>query len=266
MVVDFHTHIFPEKVAKGAIEKLEGLANGKACTDGTYGGLRESMKEAGVDYSVILPVLTKPDQFKSVNQFAASHIGTEGIIPFGGIHPHAENYRGELDQIKEWGLKGIKLHPVYQNTFISDKRYLDIIRYALQLDLWVVIHAGIDIGYPTEVRAIPDVVLEMFERLPLRKGDNKIILAHMGGFDVWDGVEALLVGSDVYFDMSYSLGFMKEEQFVAIVRNHGANRIVFGTDSPWASQKEVLRMFRELPLSQEEKDMILYKNAANMLL
>ena len=60
MVVDFHTHIFPEKIAARTIEKLEKLANVKAFTDGREESLVASMRQADVDLSVVLPVVTKP--------------------------------------------------------------------------------------------------------------------------------------------------------------------------------------------------------------
>ena len=67
MIVDFHTHIFPEKIAARTIEKLENIANIKAFTDGREESLMASMEEAGVDVSIILPVVTRPEQFNTVN-------------------------------------------------------------------------------------------------------------------------------------------------------------------------------------------------------
>ena len=85
MIIDFHTHIFPDAIAERTIHKLETAANIHAHADGTLQGLQTSMKQAGVDYSVILPVVTKPSQFDSVNRFAASINGRNGILSLGGI-------------------------------------------------------------------------------------------------------------------------------------------------------------------------------------
>ena len=54
MIIDAHTHIYPEKIAAKAIEKLEKNSGVKAKTNGIESGLRESMKEAGIDYSLLL--------------------------------------------------------------------------------------------------------------------------------------------------------------------------------------------------------------------
>ena len=70
MVIDFHTHIFPDAIAEKTIAILEKASGIKADTDGTLNGLLQSMEVTGVDMSVILPVVTKPSQFESVNVFA----------------------------------------------------------------------------------------------------------------------------------------------------------------------------------------------------
>ena len=71
MIIDFHTHIFPDKIAARSIEALSKVSGVKAATDGTLNGLLVSMERSGVDLSVILPVVTKPSQFESINTFAA---------------------------------------------------------------------------------------------------------------------------------------------------------------------------------------------------
>ena len=85
MIIDFHTHIFPEKIASKTISVLEQKAGISAFTDGTLEGLKRSMQESGVDWSVVLPVVTKPSQFQTVNTYAAEINGKNGIFSFGGI-------------------------------------------------------------------------------------------------------------------------------------------------------------------------------------
>ena len=53
MIYDFHTHVFPDKIASKTIDKLEGYANIKAYTDGTLTGLKKSMKAGNIDCSII---------------------------------------------------------------------------------------------------------------------------------------------------------------------------------------------------------------------
>lgn len=263
MVVDFHTHIFPDSIAKKSMEYLEEQGGIKARTDGTLDGLKRSMQENNIDISVALPVVTKPSHFEKVNQFAASINKKEGIISFGGIHPDTKDYKVDLDRIKSMGLQGIKLHPDYQNTYVDDQKMIQIIRYAAELGLIVLLHAGIDIGLPEPVYCPPRRAANMLSLLD--NTDAKIILAHTGGYRQWDEVEEYIVGMNVWLDISYSLNHISDEQFVRIVKDHGADRVLFASDSPWESPGQTYRMLMQLDFSQEEFDRILYRNAMELL-
>lgn len=268
MIIDFHTHIFPEAIAQRTIEKLEAAANIKAHSDGTPTGLKASMQKAGVDYSVILPVVTKPSQFQSVNRYAASINGHDSILSFGGIHPDNEDIPQCLSFIRDLGLSGIKLHPDYQRVHINDPRYLEIITQAVNLGLIVTIHAGIDVGLPSEVHCPPDEAIQMLTYVKQHANHPehaKIILAHTGGWKQWDAVEELLVGKPVYFDLAYTFGFISSEQLLRIIQSHGANRILFATDSPWNDQAHDIQALRELGLAPAEEAAILGGNAARLL-
>ena len=159
------------------------------------------------------------------------------------------------------GIKGIKLHPDYQNVYIDDKRFLNIIDKASELDLAVLIHAGIDIGLPEPVHCPPDRARKMIDEIK----PEKLILAHYGGYGQWDMVEEYLVGEKVYFDTAFLVDRIEEEQFVRIVKNHGAGKILFGSDCPWTSQKDSVEFIKKLPISDNEKEQILGLNAKNLL-
>ena len=100
MIVDFHTHAFPQKIAAGAIAALEASSKVPAYRDGTAESLVASMRSAGIDRSVLLPIATKPTQVTSVNRFAAECSGTNGIVSFGSVHPDCENWRKILRGIR----------------------------------------------------------------------------------------------------------------------------------------------------------------------
>ena len=192
MIIDFHTHIFPDKIAVRTIEALEAKAGLTASTDGTLNGLLTSMEAAGVDMSVVLPVVTKPSQFETVNTFAASvNEQYQGkLLSFGGIHPDTEDYKKELDRIKELGLKGIKIHPDYQGVMIDDVRYMNIIEYADSLGLIILTHAGIDIGLPKPVHCPPDRMRKVLDALH----PKRMVVAHYGGWKQWEMVYQHLAG------------------------------------------------------------------------
>lgn len=261
-MIDFHTHIFPEKIADRTLAFLASRCHIDPFTNGTAPGLTASTREAGLELSVVLPVVTKPSQFDSINRFALQMQDPEdGLLSFGGIHPDNGDYKEKLRYIRAAGMKGIKLHPDYQGVMIDDIRYKRIISYATELGLLISVHAGFDPGYPDCVHCPPSLARDMIHDVQ----PDRLILAHMGGYRRWDEVEEYLVGEPVWFDTAAVLGEIPDDQFVRIVRRQGADRILFGTDSPWAGQKEYVRYLRDLPLTEEEKLKILRLNALDLL-
>lgn len=270
MIIDIHTHVFPEAIADKTIAALSQKAGSKAYADGKVSGLIASMDRAGVDCSVIAPVVTATRQFESINKFASEinekyaddmRNGLPRLISLGGIHPDSEDYKGQLDTLKSMGFKGIKLHPDYQGVFFDDIRYKRIVSYATELDMIILVHAGVDIGMPEPVHCTPKMADEVIRETEC----SKLILAHYGGFKLWDEVEELLVGRNIYMDMAFVAGYIEEEQFLRIVKNHGSDKILFGSDSPWAGQKETADWLNGLALTKEEKENIFWENAHTLL-
>ncbi len=260
MIIDFHTHMFPDKIAKGTIDFLAGICKVKPYTDGTYNGLRESAQEAGVDLCIALPAVTKVSQVDSINRFAANY-QEKPILSFGGIHPACENYKEILRQVKELGMKGIKLHPDYQDMYFNDIRYKRLISFASELGLIISVHAGVDPKCPQDVHCTPGMAREVIREVQ----PKKLVLAHLGGNLLWDDVERELVGLDVFFDTGVVLDHISQEQFLRIVRNHGVDRILFATDSPWKGQKEFVKTLSDMPLDPSEKELIFSGNACRLL-
>lgn len=266
MIIDFHTHIFPDRLAPRTIAKLEKIGKTRAFTDGTQNGLLASMERSGVDVSVVLPVMTSPEQFETVNRFAAQlneayEHKEKRLYSFGGIHPDSPDYKKQLREIQSLGLKGIKLHPDYQNTMFDDIRYMRILDYASQLGLVTVTHAGEDIGFPFDVHC----TMESIQRVLDEVRPQKLVLAHCGGFRSWEYVEEWIAGRDVYLDTAFTFDFIQKETFLGIVDRHGADKILFATDSPWSGQAESLEYLENLHLNKEDFENILGKNAQKLL-
>lgn len=267
MIIDFHTHVFPDAIAEKTIQYLAEESGYIPYGNGTLEQLLALMKKGGADHSVILPVVTKPSQFRSINQFAASLNGTNGLYSFGGIHPDDETPEAHLDEIKALGLYGIKLHPDYQDVFIDDPRYIRIIRYALSIGLTVITHAGVDDGCTGETKCTPDRILHMLDavyegNLP---SAPQIILAHAGSYKMYDEVLEKLCGLPVYFDLAYVLEAADPDALLSIIRTHGADKILFATDSPWGDVAKGAAVLREMPLTELELEQIFYRNALSIL-
>ncbi len=276
MIIDFHTHAYPDAVAPHALANMRSLAHCRFYTDGTVANLTRSMAQANVDYSVVLPVVTNPTKANVINNISIQNNGKNGLIYFGGIHPDTENYREELDRLVQFGIKGIKIHPQYQNTPVDDIRYLRILEHAAKLGLIVVVHAGVECAYPDRHLSNPKMIRNVLTQVE----GLSMVAAHMGGVQRWDCVAENLLDTSVYLDASCVLGriktiqyqfltkkvrLMNEDDFIKLVKCFGAERILFGSDTPWVSQKESVSVLKTLPLTDAEKNNILYKNAQKLL-
>ncbi len=266
MIIDFHTHIFPEKVAEKAIPKLAGVIHITPSTNGTADSLLDSMARAGIHTSVILPTVTNVRQFDSIIRFAQEinerDYPKEGprLFSIAGVHPDMPDYKEKLALISQMGFKGIKIHPDYQGVFFDDIRYMRILDKASELGLFTLTHAGYD-PYSPKVHCTAARARRVLDEV----APKNLILAHMGCNEFYDDSEELLIGQDVYLDTAYSICHMEREQLARMIKNHGTDKILFGTDSPWTDQKEALAVFRSLDLSPEEQEQILWKNGGELL-
>ena len=265
MIIDAHTHVFPEKIAERSISVLEKLGKQKAVIGGTVNDLLCSMEKNGVDYSVVVPVLTKPEQFESINRFAGEIGKLPGIIPFGAIHPLCENINKLLDYIVEKGFKGVKLHPDYQETDITDDGYIKILEGCRKRGLIAIIHAGIDPAYTDHVHCPPELSSAVVKELTTDKTKPFIVLAHMGGIGQIEKAERFLVGLPVFFDTSFVLDETDSTRTRELILRHGCEKVLFATDSPWRDAKQYIELIKQMSLGVEATDAILGKNCARLL-
>ena len=281
MIVDFHTHTFPDKIAAAAVEKLMHASHTRAFTDGTATELQKSRICAGIDRCVVLPVATSERQVPHINDAAIrmnESAAQTGLYSLGAMHPDFEGWHEELSRLAAAGIRGVKLHPPYQNTNIDDSRYLRVLTRAGELGLFVIIHAGLDVGLPGNTCAAP----EKIARALRLAGPVNMVCAHMGGWRCCEEAADLLGPTGVLIDTAFSIGRMtpahgddawKEDELgmledsaaLLLIRRFSKDRVLFGTDSPWADQKADLEHFLSLPLTADEKEAILSANAARLM-
>ena len=275
-MIDFHTHTFPDRIAAAAVGKLEQKAHATSFSDGTREGLLRCMQAAGIDHAVVLPVATNPLKCASMNDTSHALDGRDNLTYFAAIHPDALDWHKELGRAKALGFKGVKIHPVYQDVPIDDPRFVRILERCGELGLIVVMHGGLDIGFPGVERCSPQRL-----RAALRQaGPVTLVAAHMGGWRNWREVPENLLDTGVYLDTAYTLGaispidshyapeelpMLADERFVELVRIFGSHRVLFGTDSPWDDMSACVARIRALPLTEAEKADIFDSNARRLL-
>ena len=260
MIIDFHTHVFPDSLASGAIASLEKIAGIKAQTDGTVDGLLSSMDRGGIDKSVVCPVSTKPTQVTGINSWIIG-MKDDRLVPFGTLFPDMEQVDDEAKRLADNGIRGIKLHPDYQTFFVDDERVFPIYEACVRHNLIVLFHAGVDIGLPPPIHSTPSRLAIVLDRFP----DMTVVAAHMGGFRLWDDVDRYLVGREIYFDTAYIYLDLSEERFLTLARDHGASRILFSSDCPWFDQKKAMGVLDDWAFSNGERHIVYGGNAAALL-
>jgi len=259
LVIDFHTHTFPEKIAASAVKKLADISHYTPVSGGTEAELLAQMDKFGCDVSVIAPVATSIKQVSSINKNIKN---TDRLITLGAMFPEHPEFEAELDLLKSKGVRGVKLHSEYQNFRCDEKRMYPIYDALSQRGMFVLFHAGLDIGLPAPYGTCPDQTARVARDFP----NLKIVAAHFGGFDMYDAVCEHLCGlENVWLDTALCAYNMPEESFDKILSLHPTERILMATDWPWRSVGDTIKWIKEKNMDERVKDAILGENARVLL-
>ena len=261
-IIDFHTHCFPDRIAERAIKSLaKNSGNAVPAFDGTYGGLSDLIAKSKADMAVVLGIATNPKQQKNVNDFLIEINKNDNVVCFGSIHPDAHDAVEELHRIKENGLKGVKLHPDYQEFFVDDDRMFEIYDTINKLGLLLTFHAGVDIGLPNPIHCPPERLVKILSGFT----NTNVIAAHFGGWMMWQQVEEILCGKDIYFDTSFSYTRMPPDYAKSLIEKHGSDKILLGSDLPWSHIDNEIDFIKSLDLTILQEENIFSNNAMKLL-
>lgn len=253
-IFDVHAHIYPEAIAHRAVEALsKTYDDAPVRCDGTLGTLIARMDEAGIERFAAHSVATTPHQVHSINAFvmAAAKAHPGRILPFAALHPDTPDLPEVVDALVSAGFAGVKLHPEFQRFKVDEPRALRMFS-ALAGKLPVLLHCG---DYRCDNSA-PERVLNLIEKAP----GLTLICAHLGGWTNWEQAASMLMGQEIWVDTSSSLFALDAQTATRIIRGYGVDRMLFGSDYPmWVPGEEVERLLA-LPLTDGEKEKILWSN------
>lgn len=266
MIIDFHTHCFPDSLAPKALNALKDHAlqsHRFPCTNGTILGTESHLKKQGIDYAVICNIATNPHQQFKVNSFAISIAkSSKTLYSLGSLHPDSDDKKAEIERLKAAGIRGIKIHPDYMGTDINDPKFDEIFELCCDNNFFVVTHAGWDPVSPNHIHATPDMILSVIKKHP----NIRLIAAHMGGFSLSQNVIEKLLGNNIWLDTSLSALRPNEyDNLVYILKEHDPNKLLFASDTPWSYTNEELEFIYSSKLNSSRIDKILYKNATQLL-
>lgn len=256
--VDFHTHIYPEKIAVRATEALSSFFKKESGWPGTGENLEIFGKAAGIDKFVVLPVAIKSEQVRKINEFVIGQAHEyPDFIPFGSLHASMDGLVEEVEFLHQQGFQGVKIHPDQQQFALNDERMFPAYDYMSEIGMPILFHCGdlhSDLSHPWRTKKL----IQEFPKL-------KIVAAHFGGWTIFDEAYEILRKEQIHFDMSstmYAIGLEKTGKFI---KAYGAEKIFFGTDFPLCDQKVEKDNFLSLNITDVEKELIAYKNAEDFL-
>lgn len=255
-ICDVHAHIFPDKIAQKAVANIGSYYNIPMCEDGTVDTLLESSRQLGVNRCLVHSSATHVEQVKAINNFIAGVVKSHrNLIGFGTLHFDLADIDAEVERIIALGLKGIKLHPEFQHFVIDEPAMMPVYK-AIAGKLPLLIH----IGDPYRDSSSPIRLARVLDMFP----DLVVIAAHFGGYMMWEDSRKYLVGRNIFMDTSSSLAYLDPATAIAMIRSHGADKFMFGSDYPMWRQRDELDRFLRLDISEAEREAVLYNNAAKL--
>lgn len=257
LIIDGHTHVYPDRVAQKAI--AASPADLQRFGDGTVGSLTEVMAASGVDRSIALGVANTGDRVENANRFAGS-LDPQRFIGFGSVHPDLSPEEN-VASLRRHGLKGAKVHPMFQDLRLDDRRLLDTLD-AMAGEFAVVMHVGAAGKDPGD-RCSPAMLVDIVKAIP----NLDLIACHFGGYKRFEEAAEIVLGLPVYLDTSWppSVAEIGLDRVRAAIAKHGADRICFASDWPMADPAAEIEAIRALGLPDDEIEAILGGNLSRLL-
>jgi uncharacterized protein len=259
VIVDAHLHVWPDHIADAMqSQRPAGLP---LRFDGKLSGLLRTMDEAGIDKGLALGVAIKASNVARTNEFIGT-VPRDRLVPMGTVHPDLP-VEENLRHLRDNGIVGVKLHPLFQALSYADPRVHEILEALADAGMPVITHVGAGEDAEANERGAPALVRRVADALP----NLTLIACHYGGYHRLDEADQHVVGSHVTLETSWppTLAELEPRRLVALIRRHGADRVVYGSDWPMADPAAEIAAIRNLGLTDEEQDGILGGNLMRIL-
>jgi predicted TIM-barrel fold metal-dependent hydrolase len=259
MIIDAHSHVWPDRIAASALggNRVPGLS---ARGDGTVGGLTATMERTGVGISCCLGIANEARHVDKVNAFVAG-LASARRIGFGTVHVDL-SVEENMASLRRHGVRAVKVHPLFQGFALDDRRLWDVFE-AFGAEIAVITHVGEGGDARANALSSPKMVADIARRFP----ELRLVACHFGGYKILDDAEEMLCRADVVLETSWppSLKLLRPERVRRLIRNHGAERIVFGSDWPMTDPGEEVAAIEALGLTDDETKSVLGGTMARLL-
>jgi len=282
MIIDAHVHIFNQGIIENVAQKTEMVrrlhqeANEVRTRTGIK-TLEDSMKTAGVEACLLLPTAGPEKIYKTNSSFINAAAGSRHIYTAGTLHPDYLKNRDELSRFKSMGMRAIKLCSFSQGFTLDGEKTIALFNLIRDENrhndgnLFVILDtfysADKFFGTPAGHNTTPALLGELVRGYP----EIRFIGAHMGGLDapVKEIYEHLPPRDNLFLDTSNAAHTLERNDFIRLLKSHGHEHIVFGTDWPWFGYTGEIRLIEglcdEAGYSKGQKASLFGGNIARLL-
>jgi predicted TIM-barrel fold metal-dependent hydrolase len=234
------------------------------------------LDEAGIGRAVLLPLdCTSAHGCRVVSNQQVAWLMEQSsrFIGFASVDPNDAAAAKTLDRdVREYGLKGLKLDPALQRFDLGDReRAFPVYAACVDLGIPLLVHCGLSWAPRGLARLANPLDLEAaVQEFPTLR----FIIAHFGWPWVGEALMLALKHENVYLDTSiiYS-GTPTESLRHVLADTVGLNvldqglrgRVLFGSNYPRVDPKRVVNAVRQLRLEPRLEERILHDNAATLL-
>ncbi len=278
MLIDFHTHIFPEKVQKNREEFFAGEPEFKLLYDSPKslivgaGELIEMMDEQGVELSVIFGFPWRDEELaKQNNDYIIESVGKypDRLKGFACFDVSWDGAARETRRCLDQGLHGVGELAFYLSGI--DKKAISRLAPVMEVlkdsgNLPCMVHTNEPVGhqYPGKT----PVTLGQIYDLAMAFPDNKLVFAHWGGgIFFYNAMKRNVkdVLKNVWFDTAASPYLYDPSIYRLAVEAGMVDKILLGTDYPLLKPARYLKDIEQSGISDTDKEKILKGNAYSLL-
>jgi uncharacterized protein len=281
IVFDAHTHLFHPRVVKNVKKKTKMVQRLRLRTAGVEGrtsrsSLENDFKSNGIIGGLVLPTALV-HEVQAVNDSAFERVKDSQLNTAGTLHPGAKNIPEMLCNFEQRNIKAIKFCSFSQRFSLQDPKTFEMLeriqehnihsrsKFFLIFDTLML--ADFYFGSDPAHNTTPELLGELTNNFP----SINFIGAHMGGLlaPFKDIKTYLKPASNLFLDTSNGAHVLDENQYIELIKKHGPEHIIFGTDWPWFTHREEIRLqhtlFDKAGFTKEEKACIFANNILQLL-
>jgi predicted TIM-barrel fold metal-dependent hydrolase len=248
-MIDIHTHVqgYPAHIGQKFADDCRAAWGDRVPPGTTLEAHWTAM--APVERAVVFGLQARASDIYVPNDYVAGYVAQhpEKLIGFASVDPSEDGAPSELERaVRELGLRGLKLGPIYQHVHPNGARCYAVLRVAQRLRLPIIWHQG-----TTFVRDAPLTYARPFllDAVGSAFPDLTIVIAHLGHRWIDEALVVARKHPRIYLDVS-ALVTRPWQLYTGLVsaREYGVwGKLFFGSDFPFFTRTQTAEALRAVP-------------------